>query len=325
MRRRAQKLDSPTGFTVIEVLVVVAIIGLMVALLLPAVNAAREAARRAQCVNNLKQMGLAMHSFHGTTGKFPAGYSVKGLPPQDDGMTPGFGWGVFLLGSLEQQSLYNSFNFDLWLVQPEQKTALSVRLSVYTCPSSESPTSDPYNQAIMISDRLPVSHYVASAGQFQPYSRSDSRPTRIVGVGSGVFYLNSRTSAPEITDGLSQTLMVGERSRNVASATWIGVPAFNVPLCTNGTWPIRSCDSDMYLVFGRTGGPLWNGPDSVWFFHTPNSLTMGVDGFASRHPGGCNFLFCDGSVRFIKDQVQQSVFNALATRNGGEAVSGDQF
>jgi prepilin-type processing-associated H-X9-DG protein len=131
-----------------------------------------------------------------------------------------------------------------------------------------------------------------------------------------------------ITDGMSQTLSAGERPRNVADATWAGVYATPVPFCTKADWPARSCDSGMFVVLGRTGGPgrpsdfLHQGSPTP---HTPNSHGAGADGFWSRHPGGCSFLFGDGSVRFVKETIAPMVFEGLASRAGGEVISTETY
>ena len=305
-----------SGFTLVELLVVMAIIALLIALLLPAVQSAREAARRTQCTNNLKQVGLAMHNYQGTFAVFPPGSaSVSGGPLEDYG--PGWGWGSMLLGQMEQASLYNAINFGKQIPHRESETARRTILATYLCPSSsgDSPLSlsGPFfdGSTRVIVDDLAASQYVASAGQ---------KSQKATGSYNGVFYLNSANGLASLLDGSSSTLMVGERSRNLADATWIGViPTAN--FCTNPSWPVQACDQPNAMVLGFTG-PAASG---VAWFETPNNPAGRADDFASFHPGGSNFLFCDGSVRFIKQTLNPQIFSGLSTRAGSEAIGSDQF
>jgi prepilin-type N-terminal cleavage/methylation domain-containing protein/prepilin-type processing-associated H-X9-DG protein len=308
------------GFTLLELLVVLAIIGLLVALLLPAVQSAREAARRAHCQNNLRQIGLALHGYHDAQGMFPPGFSLD--DPNQFAMT-GWAWGARILGGLEQGVLYNAINQGLSYTHPFQQTVIETRLSVFLCPSTRgaAPMSTGYiEQPISTLGNLSPGQYVASAGWV---SRGGSRGQ--IAQGDGVFFLNSRIALRDLADGSSSTLMVGERSRNVADATWAGAPSASFMLCTKESWPVKTCASAMFMVLGRTG------PTSDIIFgavptsSTPNSPGSGADGFWSQHRGGCNFLLCDGSVRFLKETIDPKAFGSLATRAGGEVVSGEGY
>ena len=158
---------------------------------------------------------------------------------------------------------------------------------------------------------LSPGQYVASAGQLEV----EEFPAQ----NNGVFYRNSRNGVRDIRDGTSTTLMAGERSRNVADATWVGVIPFS-RVCTNPKWPVQDCETANVMVLGHTGPS----PDQRWV-DVPNYKGAGADDFWSLHPGGCNFLFCDGSVRFIKETVNPKIFSFLSTRAGGEVISADQF
>ncbi len=307
--------ESPRrrAFTLIELLVVIGVIAVLIALLLPAVQSAREAARRSQCVNNLKQVGLALHGYHGAQETFPPAYiTAVGSDAASPETGPGWGWGVMILSELEQKPLYNAVNFSLPITDAGSATVRTARLSAYLCASDVGigtvTVRDGSGKAVL--DDLSAGQYVASAGQLEP----DEYPAS----NNGVFYRNSHNGLRDITDGSSTTMMVGERSRNVADATWVGaVPT--VQLCTNPKWAVSECGPASTMVLSHTGAA---GTGAIY---VPNSKSSMVDDYWSFHPGGCNFLFGDGSVRFIKESVNPSIFSYLSTRAGGEVVSADQF
>lgn len=310
------RVPRPKAFTLIELLVVIAVIAVLIALLLPAVQSAREAARRAQCSNNLKQIGLGMHNYHAALDVFPPGYITKTETADVDSPEtgPGWAWGTMLLNSLEQTAAYNAVNFSLPITAPASQTIRTARLSTFLCPSStggDGPvTLKDAGGTTLVTDLSP-GQYVASAGQLEV----EEFPAR----NNGVFYRNSRIGVRDVTDGTSTTMMAGERSRNVADATWVGVIPYS-RVCTNPRWKVQDCETANVMVLGHTGPS----PDQRWV-DVPNYKGAGADDFWSLHPGGCNFLFCDGSVRFIKESVDPRVFSFLSTRAGGEVVSSDQF
>ena len=207
------------GFTLIELLVVIAIIGVLIGLLLPAVQSAREAARRSQCSNNLKQIGLAMQTYHAALDVFPSGYVslVTTTSPTAPELGPGWGWGTMVLNQLEQGPLFNAVNFSLPITDPASSTVRVASLSVFLCPSSvgSGPVVINDGSGKPLTTDLSPGQYIACAGQFEI---ADSPADN-----NGLFFRNSRVGIRDVRDGTSTTLMVGERSRNLADATWVGV------------------------------------------------------------------------------------------------------
>ena len=322
MRRRA--------FTLIELLVVIAIIGVLIALLLPAVQAAREAARRSQCTNNLKQIGIGLHNYHAALNCFPPGYLSARDPVTFDNDGPGWAWASQSLGSMEQGALFNSINFALGVESPANQTARLTILATFLCPSDASllttftavdATTTNTTAGTPICD-VAASNYVGSVGSGDPSSLypyiiddDDGPPGR--DNGDGIFFRNRTVSIAEILDGTSQTFAVGERSQNLSRATWSGaITNASVPLVELQGGSGFDPEGGGALVLSHTGES--HGPNA------PSGQAHG-DQYWSRHPGGANFLFADGSVRFIKELIGFKIFQALATRKGGEVISADQF
>ena len=335
----------PRGFTLIELLVVIAIIGVLVALLFPAVQSARESARRTQCVNNLKQIGIAMHKHHDTNHTLPSGYSTQHWDDVDKlwEARGGWAWASRLLPDLEQVATFNDINFDLNVSDPESRTVRGQTLSVFLCPSSigAGPAALGDKRPGIVKDLAP-GQYVGSEGAFDVdnYRKDDSDPLHCFPAGghSGVFYRDSELTLRDLEDGTSNTFLVGERSRNVADATWVGVPILGTSeawVCTKSTWSAPGiCMPASVAVLGRVGPfpgtmnpdcqPPGDIPPDPRIF-TPNRKDVGPDGFNSLHPGGCNFLIGDGSVRFIRDGIDKATYRALVTPAGGEAISADKL
>ncbi len=285
-----------SGFTLIEVLVVIAIIGILVALLLPAVQRAREAARRIQCVNNLKQVGIALHVYHDIHSRLPSGYTFK------EGFTwGGFGWATMILPGVEQKPLFDAANFAMPMWSDANTTVCTSAISFYLCPSDETSQGRflvraPYSYA--------MASYVASYGPGDMDALPDDR--------RGLFSRNSGTRFNDVTDGLSQTLAVGER-HNGKFATVIG-SAGHVDAETVWVGAVMEGYTDAH---GHT--TLFQAE------HTPSSPNMDDRDAASRHDGGTNFLLGDGSVRLLKNSINLNVYQALSTRAGGEVIGADQY
>jgi prepilin-type N-terminal cleavage/methylation domain-containing protein/prepilin-type processing-associated H-X9-DG protein len=299
--------DHRRGFTLIELLVVIFIIGLLIALLLPAVQGAREAARRAQCVNNLKQLGVALHTYESTYRAFPPGY-VSNFDASGNDTGPGWGWCALLLPQMEQRPLYDSVNFSRAIEDPSNLTSRLTRIAVCLCPSDDQPPSWLAMQRDANGTPIRSICQVASANYVGMYGTSDP------GIdGDGIFFRDSSIGITDITDGTAQTIAAGERGYSLGEATWVGsvTGAALFPVDNDGVGYPR-VESGPGMILGHAGGNL--GPGD------PNAE---VNQFYSRHPGGVNFLFADGHVSFLKTTQNARTFRALATRGGAEVISGD--
>ena len=293
---------SRTGFTLIELLVVIAIIAVLIALLLPAVQQAREAARRSQCINNLKQLGLALHNYHDNMNVFPPGWlGVQGGVSNMDGPN-GFAWGSHILPYLDQAPLYNRINFNLSCNDAGNAVARQTVLATFRCPSDSSTDiwaiGQQGNPANILAT-LPTANYVGSFGTqgFETICANPPFPAAQC-VSNGMFFHNSSTRMRDVSDGMSNTVFLGEHRTNTAlnpawHSTWVGV--------------VPQGDEAIARVLAVSD-------------HTPNHPALHIDDFSSWHTGGVHLLFGDGRVRFITQNIDTNVFKAIATRAGGEIV-----
>lgn len=305
------------GFTLIELLVVIAIIGVLVGLLLPAVQQAREAARRMTCVNNLKQTGLAMHSYYDSNRQLPSGYISPGTSAADPSASEtakGYAWGFVLLPYMEQSSLFDSIDQTGEAVGTSNEAkAAEANLGGYRCPTDTAPVSFSVNNGSGTVD-LPTSNYVAVLGW--------NNVTTEAGQGNGVFFRNSDIQFRDIRDGLSTTICVGER-KHIHDFFDQG------PYAANSTW--YAAVPGVLRNAGMTMMPMMKeGPGSLVLGHvgqsgmmsgkTPNH-TNHIVHFSSSHFGGVAFLLCDGSTHIIRDNIDYQLFKAIGTRAGGEVTN----
>jgi len=342
------------GFTLIELLVVIAIIAILIGLLLPAVQSAREAARRAQCSNNLKQFGLALHHYHDSFGALPPGrimtYDPRFAGPNPPCTSPVVDKGILihLLPHVEQNTLYDAINQDLTIFGVENQTVHTVSVGIYACPSDPAagvPGRLNPGKLSQFGIETPAfmvfTSYVASAGSFAtsalPRPRFDCRvDPRKIAQNNGVFHDLHPIGLSRIKDGLSNTIFMSERSVTVLENLDRVDPTFRP-------------DRAWYLT-GNWGDTLFTS------FYPPNTFkTIAVgateaqaNSASSLHPGGLHVLMGDGSVRFVKETIdswpidvltgnpvgssrhpegwwenvpEPRLWQALSTRSGGEVVN----
>jgi prepilin-type N-terminal cleavage/methylation domain-containing protein/prepilin-type processing-associated H-X9-DG protein len=343
------------GFTLIELLVVIAIIAALIALLLPAVQAAREAARRIHCVNNLKQLGLAMHNYHQANGCFPMGATLQVAPTKTaaNSVDQCFSAQATMLGFVEQAAIYNLLNFDIAANTPQNLTYQTTPVRAFLCPSDHLAGS-------VIAGTTLLNSYHGSQG-----TTIRSINLNVQTGSTGVFTYMAAYSLRDVTDGATNTLafseaLVGEPGNYALMAHRNGVSGIS----GGTTWQdasqdpvgvtnqLNSCTSLFQAKINSGGtiginrGRYWlQGNTSYTLFNTvvpPNSTAhpwtacrnsdnaTGIDGSqiinaTSHHPGGVNCTFADGSVKFIKDSINQNTWWALGTRWGGEVVSADSY
>lgn len=299
------------GFTLIELLVTICIIMILFAMLLPAVQQAREAARRSLCKNNLRQIGIALHTYHDQFRCLPSGWiAVDPATGQHSPLTggSGAGWGLMILPQLGQQSLQTKIDLHQPISSPRNAPFVAEPLPSFQCPSSYDNLG--HSQTISVVSatdssvtlaRVARSSYVGVFGieRVQDCSLPPGQaPVSATGqcIGSGPFYHNSRIRFTDIEDGSSQTLLVGERSLNTGTsidATWVG----SVPHSETGPRHVVS-----------------SGENGV------NNLNATVSAFGSRHTGGGHFTLADGHVRFVSENININIFQGLCTIAGGEII-----
>jgi prepilin-type N-terminal cleavage/methylation domain-containing protein/prepilin-type processing-associated H-X9-DG protein len=311
------------GFTLIELLVVIAIIAVLVALLLPAVQQAREAARRTQCKGNLKQIGLALHNYHDIYRMLPPECVYSGLdtvPLHTAANEAAYSWSAFILPQLDQANLFNQLNVNslelhLLLQQTALRPLTQTVLPIFRCPSDQAldvNTKRVFSNAPYGGTAAATSNYVINTG-----TRWITSQNWINGKNDsfGAFLPSGKVRLDDITDGTSNTFLVGERGWDELAAVWIGTRNYQ------GTG-----DVGMRMIAATVEAKL----------NEPSANATG--GFTSKHTGGAHFALADGSVRFISDNIQfdptgaiapvkdptlssMGIYQRLARRNDGQPVS----
>lgn len=335
-----KKRTQGNGFTLVELLVVITIVGVLLALLLPAVQQAREAARRMQCSNHLRQMGLALHNYHDSLRTFPPGF-ISRLADPDWTMPPGGctdapedlgpGWSFFalMLPFLEEANFQSRIHFELPISHPANAEVRSTAVKHYRCPSDYGPMQaaiydcgDPpsnSNEPQVMLDGLGSTSYVGSLGgaqvggdpligcyEHQPFN--------------GIFHRNVGIRMRDITDGTSTTVGIGERHSGFVAGAWAGImPGQEVTYNFN----TRPAPYDPALPGCQNWRPTLVAVVAHSRQSSFNDPTGSTGQFYSPHPGGCQFLFMDGSARMLNEGIDRQVMWALCTRNGGEVIPGE--
>jgi len=291
------------AFTLIELLVVIAIIAVLIGLLLPAVQKVRDAAARAECQNNLKQVGLALQAYHDTHKQFPPGYA-SGVAANGDDAGPGWGWAAFVLPQVEQTALAAQIDRAKAITDPAHAAPRVVSLKTFRCPADQLPATIPVGA--LTPAGLPSGTQTDLAAANYPAVFGVTEP----GVdGNGMFYRNSTTRIADLTDGTSSTLAVGERHYQLGPTTWVGVLPGAGHAAPVGSPFGGQVNVAANFVLGHSG-ESFGGPAA------PGE----ANNFGSRHTGGTNFVFADGHVRFLGRGVDYTTYKALSTRAGNETV-----
>ncbi|MBM3995781.1 MAG: DUF1559 domain-containing protein [Planctomycetes bacterium] len=315
MRKATDTIRSRRGFTLIELLVVIAIIAMMIGLLLPAVQKVREAAAKLQSTNNLKQIGIALHAYHDTYKVFPPGYQagMPGQPAPTVDTAPGWAWGSFILPFLEQEPLARQLRRDLACWDPANSVAVKTVLPVFINPAApnQGPTMLVKNSSGTVLAEFAISHYVANNGQDETWAYNLAEFSGLRGIGP--FYRNSRVKEAQVTDGLSNTVFIGEHT-TISAKTWVGVvPGAEACPIDPNRYPFTVCDRAATLVLCHSG-PAALEPGIV---HPPSFPTCHVCQMYAPWQGG-HVLFGDGGVRFISLSINLNTWAALSSINLGD-------
>jgi len=313
-----RQTKSRNAFTLVELLVVIAIIGILIGLLLPAVQAARAAARKMSCQNNMRQIGLALHNYHSAYRQLPSGWVARDRHHH----TPGWGWAAAILPQLEGSGIYEDIDFGVPIEDDRHEEVRKSTIEAYLCPSevaqrlfwiTEGEEHDhdhdhgdeededeehehDHEHGEHVDEHGEPLFQIARTSYVGVYGTKDIHDDLYEG--DGLFYGNSRHRFRDILDGMSQTLMIGERNSRLGGSIWHGV--------------IHDANEPAARVIGAAD-------------HQPNHPIGHFEDFSSYHLDGAHFVLSDGSVKFLTKFIDLDVYHALTTRANKEVVQAGEF
>ena len=293
---------SKPGFTLVELMIVMAIIAILIALLLPAIQSAREAARRAQCTSNLLQLGIGMGNYVSTHSVLPPGVVNDKGPIQNLPVGYHHSWVVQILPFIGQANIYNHFDIERSVYSAANDTCAAIKISTLLCPSN------------------------AWQGEINYAGCHHDTNAAIDTSNRGVLYLNSRVRYDEIGDGTAQTILLGE----ILGGATLGWASGTRSTLRNTGVPLNERESK--AVSGKAANAFVQHNPREMLYETIGAMAEAAiwpveqtGGFASFHGPSCNFLFCDGSVRLMQQSINTRVYRLLANRADGDPISSDSY